>query len=291
MKEKRVLIVGSLARDRIEAGGRVHHRVGGVVWYAGTTFAKLGINTCVVTRTTSTDKDLVQAVRDAGVEVKWRPSTRTTTFVNRYSDDNPDGRVQSVTALAEPIEAEELVEALVGVHLVYLGPLHADDIADDALEALRIHRPPLIALDAQGYTRAVCAGRVIPKLDDRLSDILKFCDVVKANQEEIRLISGVSELPDAALDVATSYPDLEILVTCGAKGACVVQQGEVHNEPAVPVDVSDPTGAGDVYFSSYLAKRLRERSIKEAAEFAANYSSGYLGDRCSPQKGGPAASV
>ena len=296
MNEKQVIIVGSLARDRIEAGGSVHHRVGGVVWYAGTTFASFGIKTCVVTRTTSTDKDLVQAVRDVGVEVKWRPSTSTTTFVNRYFDDNPDGRVQNVTALAEPIEAEQLLEALVGVHVVYLGPLHAEDVADDTLQALRIHRPPFVALDAQGYTRAVRAGRVIPKLDHRLLDILNFCDVVKANQEELRLISGVRELPEAALSLATAYPDLEIVVTCGAKGAYVVQRDEVHYEPAVPVDISDPTGAGDVYFASYLAKRFfaklpGEASIKRASEFAANYTSGYLADRCSPKKGGPAASV
>lgn len=278
MNKKQAVIVGSLTRDRIEAHRHVQECIGGVVWHAGTTLAKLGIKTCAVTRIAAVDRELAVALLDSGVQVRWHRSAETTTFANSYFDDNPNERIQYATALADPIETEELLRALVDADLAYLGPLHPRDLADDFPGVFCTYRPPIVALDIQGYTRAIRKGCVVPSVDDRLFSVLHVCDVIKASEEEARLLTGSCEPPDAALQLASSYPGLEVLVTCGGNGAYLVQHGKIHYEPAVRVDVPDPTGAGDVYFASYLGRRLSGASIEVATKFAAKFTAERLVD-------------
>ena len=53
-------------------------------------------------------------------------------------------------------------------------------------------------------------------------------------------------------------------------------EGNIHHEPAVPGHVVDPTGAGDIFFAAYLAKRLENASVGAAAGFAANFTTSRL---------------
>ena len=196
--ERRAVIAGSLTRDRIEVRGRVVRRIGGSVWHAGTTLAALGINTCVVTRIAAADGDLRDALRAGGVDVQGRDATRRTTFVNSYSQDDPEDRTQQVTAVAEPIEAADLPPVAADADLVYLAPLHPDDLAEDIFAAVGSYRPPITALDVQGYTRLIENGVVTPSVDPRLPSLVQACHVLHANREEATLITGISDPSRAA---------------------------------------------------------------------------------------------
>jgi hypothetical protein len=80
----RVVIAGSITRDRIERAGEVSWCLGGVVWHAGAMLSKLGIDTRVVTRCAERDAALVGELTERGVEVVWSTSRATTVFVNSY---------------------------------------------------------------------------------------------------------------------------------------------------------------------------------------------------------------
>lgn len=272
------VVVGSLTRDQIIRDGTCVWRIGGVVWYAGTSLARLGINTRVVTRTALEHRGLADELRSAGVEVQLGTSAQTTTFINYITTQHPNERGLSAPALADPIEAGDLSRALADADLVYLGPLHPNDLGDGALAAVQRQRPALLALDVQGYTRSVSDGRIVPKLDDRLTSLLAACDVIKASQDEACVITGIRDPGHAALHLARSHSRLEVVVTCGTNGVYVAQQQNVHFEPAVPADVPDPTGAGDVFFAAYLAQRLKGVSRDAAAAFAVRFTADRLGD-------------
>lgn len=278
MKSKHAVVVGSLTRDRIEVSGKIYWRVGGVVWHAGTTLVRLGFRTRAVTRTAADDEGLVEALRDNGLQVHWRPATATTTFVNKYSQNEPDHRTQEVSSVAEPIEKEDIRRFVRDVDLAYFGPLHPSDIAEEALEILRIHRPATIALDIQGYTRTIHGTRVVLQRDRRLWEALSVCDVVKASHEEAEIVTGSSDPSVASLKLAMFNERLEVVVTCGRRGVYISHDGRTHHEPALVVDVDDTTGAGDIYFSSYLSGRLGNASIREAARFAASFTAQRLAD-------------
>ena len=272
------VVIGSLTRDQIIRDGTYVWQIGGVVWYAGTSLARLGLDSRVVTRTAPEHHSLADALRSTGVEVRLGMSAQTTTFINYLKTKEPNERELSAPTLADPIEAAEVSRALSDADLAYLGPLHPKDLSDGALAAVQRHRPALLALDVQGYTRSVSDGHVVPELDDKLASLLVACDVVKAAEAEAHIITGIRDPKRAALALAQNHSRLEVVVTCGSNGSYVVQQKKVHFEPAVLADVSDPTGAGDIFFAAYLAQRLKAASPAVALGFAGRFTAERLSD-------------
>ncbi len=272
----RVVVIGSLTEDQVVHNGTRTRQIGGVVWYAGTTLARLGVETRVVTRTASKDRELGKALEAAGVEIRLGSSAQTTTFVNEYTAKNPDDRTQRVLAMADSIQAWDLEEALTDADMVYLGPLHPTDLSDGALSLVRRKASFSLALDVQGYTRFVQNERVLPRLDGRLPSLLDACDVIKASEEEACLITGLSDASSAAVNLARSHPCLEVVVTCGAKGVYLAQQETVTFVGGEQVDVADPTGAGDVFFAFYIARRIKGTVKRVAAELATDFTARWL---------------
>ncbi len=278
------LVVGSLTKDEIVCGRTRTWQIGGVAWHAATALAALGIRTRVVTRTAASDSEITDALRAAGIEVLNRPCARTTVFVNEYAEHDADQMLgQWVPALAHPIGARQLASALSDVGrtepaLAYMGPLHPADLSDAAWNALQRQRPSVVALDVQGYTRVLRQGRVQQEPHARLPSLLKLCDVVKANRAEAQAATGSPDPQAAAAQLAQARPGLEVLVTCGPDGATVAHGSHIHSCPAVPVTVADSTGAGDIFFASYLARRLAGDTPDKAAHFAATHTARRLSD-------------
>lgn len=273
-----VVVIGSLTEDQVVHDGTRTRQIGGVVWYAGTTLARLGVKTRVVTRTASKDRELSKTLEAAGVEIRLGSSAQTTTFVNEYTANIQAGRTQRVLAMADSIQASDLEEALTDADLVYLGPLHPMDLSDGALSLVKRKGSFSLALDVQGYTRFVQNERVLPRLDARLPSLLDACDVIKASEEEACLITGLSNASSAAVNLARSHPCLEVVVTCGAKGAYVAQYERISFVKSKNIVVSDTTGAGDVFFASYLAHRIKRRLTRRAAELAIDFTARWLAD-------------
>ncbi len=274
----RVVVIGSLTRDQIvHDGTRVCH-IGGVVWYAGTTLARLGVEARVVTRMAPEDRKFRKALEAAGITVWLGSSAKTTTFLNEYATKSPDERKWRVLALADSIQPSDLAEALTDADLVYLGPLHPTDLSDGTLSLVRRKTSFRLALDVQGYTRFVQNEHVLPRLDGRLPSLLDACDVIKASEEEACLITGLSDASSAAVNLARSHPCLEVVVTCGAKGVYLAQQETVTFVEGEQVDVADPTGAGDVFFAFYLARRIKGTFKRMAAELATDFTARWLSD-------------
>ena len=200
------VVIGSLTRDRIDTDQQSLVRVGGVVWYAGVTLTELGIETRAVTRVAATDHELTSALRGAGADVLGRRSAKTTTFVNKYTSSNPDARTQEIEAIADPIEATDVIQPLAGADLVYLGPVHPKDIADDVFTVIGSRDELTVALDVQGYTRVVDGREIKAELYPHLPEIIRGCDVIKASHDEASIITGSSNPRKAALLLGESFP-------------------------------------------------------------------------------------
>src|SRR5205823_4059259 len=87
-------------------------------------------------------------------------------------------------------------------------------------------------------------------------------DVVIATVEDARDLldiegpatESVRRLADA-LGVATA------VLTCGAEGAVLLHEGEVHARPGAAVDAVDRIGAGDAFAAGFLAGWLADAPI------------------------------
>ncbi len=110
-------------------------------------------------------------------------------------------------------------------------------------------RPELIVMDSMNYWIESHLGN--------LKDTLKLVDVLILNDQEIRLLTGVSNLIQAMNTVVEMGPK-RVIVKKGEHGA-IMFDGKTHFAcPAVPLsDLVDPTGAGDSFagaFCGYLAR-------------------------------------
>ena len=247
--------------------GVTRRALGGTVLYAARTYIDLGADCRVLTSAAVRDHRPIADAFPDSVERIVLKSDATTAFENTYSPDQR--RAQRVPALARTLPFSR--DALADVDFVHLGPLHPNDLDD---EWYRCDVVPL-ALDLQGLTRAVQGREICAAADPRLSDILPRCAWLKGSLREWQLVEegGMGKVDEIA-------KSSERLVTRGIEGGTVLTPSEREGwEAAPPIPHCDPTGAGDVFFASYLHERALGASSGVAARAAARYTSAFLDER------------
>ncbi|WP_160148711.1 carbohydrate kinase family protein [Amycolatopsis alkalitolerans] len=107
-------------------------------------------------------------------------------------------------------------------------------------------------------------GAWSPEVLDRLAEI----DVFVPNDVEAMRYTRTGDAVSAAKALAERVP--LVVVTRGADGVVAVDStsGTLIELPAVPVDVRDPTGAGDVFVATFMASARHEWDLRTRLRFA-----------------------
>ncbi len=81
-----VCLIGHVTRDVSRLEGRADDTmVGGVVYYAGRVFERLGLDTAIITKAAKKDlAEISEQLRGKTVTLRCRDSERTTVFENTY---------------------------------------------------------------------------------------------------------------------------------------------------------------------------------------------------------------
>lgn len=257
-----LLVVGSVAVDRLERAGRVEHRLGGVAAYGGLTAARLG---CSIDAWSALSREWIATARAllSPISLQIAESPTSTYFVNceRLGDE----RVQRCPSRAWPLRAIEFPfvrgESWDWIHL---GPLHPDDIRGDVIDALR-SRCRWMSLDIQGYTRRVHDdGAVTATVTADLADRLAGLDWIKASEAEWQLVAD--HLRTAPMEALRRFGWRGLLVSAGARGGILhTANGATPWKAARAKRVLLETGAGDVFTAAFLSKMVELRQIARAA--------------------------
>lgn len=252
-------VVGSLARDVVDGGAP---RVGGAAYYCGRALAVLGQPAVVVTKYAAEDHRLATPLHGLGVRVEWRPASSTVGYriVNRAA-----GRLMALEAAGEPWTLEEMRgwagEALRGVRWVHAGALSRADFPPETLEELA--RGRTVSLDGQGLVRRPRVGPL--EVDGEFDPaVLRHVAILKLSEDE----TGVLDVESLAVP--------EIVVTLGCRGARVYAEGREEHVRTRPLDLPDPTGAGDAFAAAYLIARSTGQDPFEAAGSANVVTRGLL---------------
>jgi ribokinase len=154
--------------------------------------------------------------------------------------------------------------------------LTAADVAA-AGAALRAAAVTLLQLEVPLETVAAAAGaasgRVVlnpAPVRDLPGDLLAKVDVLVPNRAELAQLAGagVPETVEEAAELAGRLPARAVVVTLGADGALVVEDGRVEHVPAVPVRPVDTTAAGDAFCGGLADALAGGASLLEAARRA-----------------------
>lgn len=100
-----------------------------------------------------------------------------------------------------------------------------------------------IAIDLASYN-VVEANR-----DNFIEIIEKYADIVFANEDEARMLTGLE--PEKALEQIGNMCKVAVVKT-GAEGSLVKRGEELMKIGTIPIDCIDTTGAGDLYASGFL---------------------------------------
>lgn len=263
---KDICCIGHITKDKIVTPNRTVYMAGGTSFYFSYAINQLpkDVTFSLVTAMDPTEKEPVEKMLKAGIDVSMNASRNTVFFENIYGA-NQNERKQRVLAKADPFTIQQLEH--VDAKVFHLGSLLADDFPTEVVEYLS--RKGRVSIDVQGYLREVRDEKVYPIDWKEKLKVLKHTYYLKVNETEMETITGLKDAHEAAKLIHV-WGVTEVIITLGSEGSLVYVDDKFYEIPAYPPhEVVDATGCGDTYSAGYLYKRLQGATPTEAGKFAA----------------------
>jgi len=266
-----VCVIGHITRDIIGADDGEFEMPGGTAYYTAIALKNLGMSVAVITKLNDSDVCLLRELEKDSIPVFLGKSDSTTTFRNVYSSDTST-REQLVKDVATPFAVGDVSHC--EARIFHLGPLMKNDIPLEVIRCLADRAR--ISLDAQGFVRNFAGmRREWARVDhvewEEQSEALPFVNILKANEEEARILSHEQNMAEIALDLSSHGPE-EVVITRGANPSLIYSKGKSYWVPSFPPRnkaLVDPTGCGDTYMAAYLYYREKTTQFEEVGKFAA----------------------
>ena len=268
---KDICCIGHITKDKIVTPNRTVYMAGGTSFYFSYAINQLpkDVTFSLVTAMDPTEKEPVEKMLKAGIDVSMNASRNTVFFENIYGE-NQNERKQRVLAKADPFTIQQLEH--VDAKVFHLGSLLADDFPTEVVEYLS-HKGR-VSIDVQGYLREVRDEKVYPIDWKEKLKVLKHTYYLKVNETEMETITGLKEAHEAA-KLIHAWGVTEVIITLGSEGSLVYVDDKFYEIPAYPPhEVVDATGCGDTYSAGYLYKRLQGATPTEAGKFASQRLNG-----------------
>ena len=258
-----ICCVGHITLDKIVTPGRRVEMPGGTSYYFSNALRQMDLDYLLVTAIAPAEERLVDMLSSQGIRVKAFDSTETVCFENIYRGDM-NHREQKVWAQSDPFRVEHLAGIEAGIY--HLGPLLAGDIPGELIRYLS--EKGTVSMDAQGFLREVRGNAVYPVDWPAKQELLAFVDILKANEEEMQVLTNEKDIRKGA-EILAGWGVKEVLITRGSNGSVVYAKNVFYNIPAfIDGPAVDATGCGDTYMAGYLYQRVKGTSPKKAAAFA-----------------------
>ena len=227
-------------------------RPGGAALYAAVTAHRLGLSAGILT---SHGDDFPLELIPSRIEVVSVAAEATTRFVHTAHGER---RTMRVTSVAEPLSGADVPEDWQEAPLVLLAPVLGE--VDPHVATAFTNQT--LAAAAQGWMRGVGADGVVGPAPWSPPDFLLGC-----LQAIIMSFEDMAGQDAAVLEWIQRVPIAA--VTASRAGALLYVNGERYEIPPRPATEVDPTGAGDVFATTFLIRYQLLGDPWEAAVAAA----------------------
>lgn len=188
------------------------------------------------------DTVVVDASRPTGLMLAER-RVADVSRVSYYRAGSAGSTLSATEAAASVAEAPRIL------HVTGITPALSPSAADAVAVAVRAARVAgtLVSVDINYRSKLWTPEQARPVL----SELVRSADIVIASEDELGLVAPAGEAAAAAElgEAGVSH----LVITRGARGATVWQDGAAHDAPAVPIVVRDTIGAGDAFTAGYLS--------------------------------------
>ncbi|MFL5807331.1 MAG: PfkB family carbohydrate kinase [Roseiflexaceae bacterium] len=167
-------------------------------------------------------------------------------------------RTLDVLGVAAPIEY--VPAACADAQAIIIGPI-LQETSEILIAQIRAASAAPLFLDPQGLLRRIGAdGRIEHFCPPELARIAPLCHVIKANELETQVITGIDPRMDGLRAVRRLKAlGCAIAIVTMAEAGSLIDDGErQYVIPAYATDVCDPTGAGDTYMAGFIHASLRD---------------------------------
>ena len=218
-------------------------------------WAKLGEPTALVGRVGADYAGrLTSDLTHYGIEYELNTCAETGGFHLVY--DHRGDRTLDVLGVADPITT--FPERFENADFILIGPILGEIPLDLVAEIRQRASAPLL-LDPQGFVRRAVDGRVERYRNPTIEKVIPLCEVVKANEHEAEIITGVNPRQQGAKAVRKLHAlGCRIaIVTLAEAGSLIYDGKQMYEIPAYTTVARDPTGAGDTYAAGFIYQYLR----------------------------------
>ncbi len=272
--------IAHITKDINTTPGQIKEMPGGTAYYFSIALQKLPVQYSLITKLAETDFHLLKELAESNV-IACHSSTSH--FYENIYRDYSDNRQQKVHSLAEPFELADIPD--ITATYFHLGPLSKYDISLELMTYLK--KFGQLSIDAQGLLRDIVNHEVTLCKWELMELGLPLIDVIKVNEFESEMLSGYSDLENAAIQLS-KFGIAEVVLTLGSKGSMIYNEGKFNHVPAYkPTIIKDATGCGDTYMAGYLYKRSKGASIEDSGKFGAAMATLKMEDS-GPFRGGEA---
>lgn len=261
-----ITFIGHMCYDEvIPFGGTPIIAPGSAVLCGAMVAAKVGKKVAAVVKMSPDEKEILQPMKEAGVDTYLIPSDVTTYSRVLHESENVDERKITLIRTAGLISIEDVPK--LESRFVHLAGISDSEFDMELMKGLK-SRGYSLSTDMQSFVRQITPvtheinfGDVKDK-----KEIIGLMDKVKLDIVEAKVLTGTDDL-EAAAKIVEQWGCPEIMITHSKGVLCRVNGGTLYEEFSNN-SVIGRTGRGDTTFAAYLSWRL-EHEAAESLKFAA----------------------
>ena len=261
-----ITFVGHMCYDEIiPFGGQPHIAPGSAVLCGAMVAGRIGKKVAAVVKMAKKDENILQAMKDVGVDTFLIPSAETTFSRVLHESANVDERKLTLVKSAGLISIKDVPQLnSTCVHLAGISDTEFDMALMKGLKS----RGYSLSTDMQSFVRHVTPVTKDIEYSDvaNKKEIAAMMDKLKLDIVEAKILTGTDDLEKAGT-IVESWGCPEILIT-HSQGVLARVRGKTHYEKFSNSNVSGRTGRGDTTFAAYLSWRLNHE-VAESLKFAA----------------------
>jgi sugar/nucleoside kinase (ribokinase family) len=227
--------------------------------------ARVGKKVAVVTKMSEKDKEILNSMKEIGIDNYLIPSKETNYSVVIHPSANVDERKLILKKSAGIIKLDEMPPLETKfMHLAGISNTEFDMNLIRGLKAKGFN----LSIDMQSFVRQVdpISKEIAFKDDPIKKEVVKLMNKVKLDIVEAKVLTGTDDLEKAAV-IIEEWGCPETVIT-QAEGVLARAGGKTYYEKFSNSSVVGRTGRGDTTFAAYLSRRM-DHDVSQSLKFAA----------------------
>lgn len=266
-KKYDITFIGHMCYDEIiPFGGKPIVAPGSAVLCGAMVAARVGRKVAAVVKMAEKDEDILQPMKDIGIDTYLIPSQETSYNRVVHESENVDERTMTLIKSAGLISIDDVPD--LDSTCIHLAGISDTEFDMAIMKGLKARNYPSLSVDMQSFVRHINPVTLNHEFSDVADkeEIAAMMDKLKLDVVEARLLTGTDDLEKAAM-IIESWGCPEIMIT-HSEGVLVRVNGNTYYEKFSNSNVSGRTGRGDTTFAAYLSNRLNHE-VLESLKFAA----------------------